>query len=352
MKTSKLLLLVLTLGLIMGLSGGLQAAPQYRYYTTGQGPGSAEQGDRLAINDNNQAVVNFNDRAYLWTLKGGLTDLGDLGGGKSYGHAINNQGQIVGESYIDSTTSHAFLWQSGQITDLGLLSGGVRSTSDSINNLGQVVGRRFDASNNMSTWTWTQTGGLQPLDLQGGIPFSLSDDGRIVGQKNNHAWLWNTPGAGQDLSTNLPAPYTGDSEAHGINQNGQVVLWAMQLNPPYGGASRAFSWTQAGGIKDLGTLGGTDSRAYSINKAGYIVGWSQCSIDGPDAPCLWTPSGGILNLNTLVIDKPPGVTMGDAEAINNHGVIMGQELNGYDLEAAYMLVPTQTSPGGLLLLLE
>ena len=132
MKISKLSAVVLILGLILALSGNLQAAaPQYNYYTTGQGNGS----NAVAINDTGQAVVNFNDRAYLWTLAGGLTDLGDLGGGKSYGYAINNLGQIVGESYIDATTSHAFLWD-GQIHDLGSLSVMVKCVALSINNHG------------------------------------------------------------------------------------------------------------------------------------------------------------------------------------------------------------------------
>jgi probable HAF family extracellular repeat protein len=114
MKTSRLPTLVLILGLTMLLSGNLRAAaPHYRYHTTGQGAG----GVAVAVNDNGQVVVNFNDRAYLWTLAGGLTDLDDLGGGKSYGYAINNLGQIVGESFIDDTTSHAFLWD-GQMHDL------------------------------------------------------------------------------------------------------------------------------------------------------------------------------------------------------------------------------------------
>ena len=49
MKTSKLSAVVLILGLILALSGNLQAAaPQYKYYTTGQGNGSMA----VAINDN------------------------------------------------------------------------------------------------------------------------------------------------------------------------------------------------------------------------------------------------------------------------------------------------------------
>ena len=109
MKISKMSAWCLTLVLIMGLAGSLQAAPRYLYHTTGQGDGSMA----VALNDKNQAVVNFNDHAYLWTLSGGLVDLGHLGGGKSYAYGINNLGQIVGESFINSTTSHAFLWHQG-----------------------------------------------------------------------------------------------------------------------------------------------------------------------------------------------------------------------------------------------
>ncbi len=350
MKTSKLLVLLLTFGLVMGLAGSLQAsAPQYHYYTTGQGPGS----EAVAVNDNGQAVVNFNDRAFLWTLKAGLTDLGDLGGGKSYGYAINNLGQIVGESYIDATTSHGFLWD-GQMSDLGALSSGGRRIATSINNLEQVIGSFF-GDNSFAMFRWTQADGLQLLDLQGGFAMKIIDDGRMVGGNNLHAWLWTAPGAGQDLGT-LAVPYNGEALAHDVNQKGQVVGWAMQPNPPTDSASHAFSWTQSGGLKDLGTLDNTPgySRAFGINNQGYIVGWSDYTSPGGlrTAGCLWTPTGDKLNLDTLVVNKPAGVTIGDAHGINSQGVIVGQ---GNDNGAAYMLVPTQMpnpSPGSLLLLLQ
>ncbi|MCX5889528.1 MAG: hypothetical protein NTY36_08755 [Deltaproteobacteria bacterium] len=337
MKTSKLLVLLLTLGLVMGLAGSLQAAPQYRYYTTGQGPGSEPR----AINDNGHALVNFNDRAYLWSLSGGLTDLGDLGGGKSYGYAINNLGQIVGESYINATTSHAFLWQ-GQMSDLGGLSGGVRSIAVSINNLGIIIGGTFFNEQSISPFRWTPNDKLQPMDLQGGIAFKILDDGRMVGGKNNHAWLWNAPGPGTDLGG---LPGFGYTEAKDININGQVVGFAtptQDVEYP----THAFSWTQGGGLKDLGTQGGPYSRAFSINNQGFFVGWAEAG------GCIWTPSGDKLNLDTLVVNKPAGVTIGDAHGINNKGVIVGQ---GNDNGVAYMLVPAQMpnpSPGSLLLLLQ
>jgi len=340
MMTSRSLTLALTLAWLVGLAGSLQAAPLYRYYTTGQGDGSMA----VAINDKNQAVVNFNDRAYLWTL-GGLTDLGDLGGGKSYAYAINNLGQIVGESYVNSSNSHAFWWKTGDMQDLGGLTGGVRSIAVSINNLGQAVGATIYDNDTFSTFTWTGSGGLQPLDLQGGLAFKIKDDGRMVGQKNNHAWFWSAPGAGQDLGT-LTAPYNGESQALDINQNGQVVGYAMQPNPPNDSASHAFSWTPNGGLKDLGTLGGPHSRAFGITNEGYIVGWADTG--SGTVGCLWTPSGDKLDLNALVIDKPAGVTIGNCTGINGKGVIVG---HGIDNGAAFMLVPIPTANPAVLDLL-
>ncbi len=350
MKISKLSAVVLILGLVLALSGNVQAAvPQYNYYTTGQGNGS----NAVAINDAGQAVVNCNDRAYLWTLSGGLTPLGDLGGGKSYGYAINNLGQIVGESFIDATTPHAFLWD-GQIHDLASQSGEVWSQAFSINNLGVVIGYTFfNGAAYYSMFIWTQADGLQPLDgLQpedgGGYANTIKDDGRMVGEKNTHAWLWPAPGPGTDLGG-----LTGfnNTWAMDINLNGQVVGFANN-NPNDIKLCHAFSWTQADKLKDLG-VEGRNSRAFAINNQGYIVGWSD--FQGDDLVtrgALWTPGGDLINLDTLVVDKPLGVEIGDASAINQEGVIVGQ---GNNNGAAYMLVPIApngSNAGTLMLLLQ
>jgi probable HAF family extracellular repeat protein len=344
MKISKLSAVVLILGLIMALSGNVQAAaPRYNYYTTGQGNGSIA----MAINDAGQAVVNFNDRAYLWTLAGGLTDLGDLGGGKTYGYAINNLGQIVGESYIDATTSHAFLWD-GQMHDLASQSGGVFSRAFAINNLGVVIGHTlFNGEAYLSMFTWTQAGGLQPLDLQHGYASKIKDDGRMVGEKSGHAWLWTAPGPGTDLGGVAGFNYTSAAD---INQNGQAVGFAIQL--PNDKPCHAFSWTEAGALKDLGAEG-RNSWARCINNQGYIVGWSDFQGDYLfTRGALWTPGGDLFNLDILVVDKPLGVQIGDASAINQKGAIVGQ---GNNNGAAYMLVPVAPlglNAGVLMLLLQ
>ena len=69
-----------------------------------------------------------------------VTDLGTLGGGGSQAGAINNRGQVVGSAYTASGDYHAFLWEDGEMTDLGTLPGGSFSFAQAINNRGQVVG--------------------------------------------------------------------------------------------------------------------------------------------------------------------------------------------------------------------
>src|SRR6266436_3521243 len=60
-----------------------------------------------------------NQQSHGFVFTGGaMVDLGSLGGGYSSGIAINNQGQVVGESSTSTGATHAFLWQNGTIADL------------------------------------------------------------------------------------------------------------------------------------------------------------------------------------------------------------------------------------------
>lgn len=87
------------------------------------------------------AMVPFNMRhAVLWR-KGRIIDLGNLGG--SVGQeplAINNRGQIAGQSSLSGTkTYHAFLWD-GKMHDLGALPGDCCSIAEYISDDGTVSG--------------------------------------------------------------------------------------------------------------------------------------------------------------------------------------------------------------------
>jgi probable HAF family extracellular repeat protein len=79
-----------------------------------------------------------------------MTDLGTLGGSYSDPFAINDNGQIVGQSYISGGAQHAFLYSGGGITDLNSLidpaSGWELHSAYDINALGQIVGYGTNAN--------------------------------------------------------------------------------------------------------------------------------------------------------------------------------------------------------------
>ena len=115
------------------------------------------------------------------------------------------------------------------------------------------------------------------------------------------------------------------SLANGINDNGQVVGTSCTQDC----VGHAFSWTQTGGLEDLGTLPGySRSEAYSINDLGQILGAMVCR--STDAGCggtfseavIWEKVGGQWTVTRLGI---PGY--GNRWDINNSGqFVLGGKL--------------------------
>ena len=102
--------------------------------------------DPIAINNRAQVTgIGSDSRAFLWQ-DGAFTDLGTLPGDVvSFGNAINDKGQVVGQSCGASACGgRAFLWENGVMTDLNAL---VPAASPlylfeavGINSRGQIVG--------------------------------------------------------------------------------------------------------------------------------------------------------------------------------------------------------------------
>jgi probable HAF family extracellular repeat protein len=104
----------------------------------------------FAINDSGQVVGDSgwqdgHTHAFLGSVSDGMTDLGTLGGKSSFALGINNNGQVVGWSWItDNSDVHAFLWQNGTMVDINNLispfAGWDLGVAYGINDLGQIVG--------------------------------------------------------------------------------------------------------------------------------------------------------------------------------------------------------------------
>ncbi|MBK9947459.1 MAG: hypothetical protein IPP12_09795 [Nitrospira sp.] len=206
-----------------------------------------------AINNQGQtagiAWGTTNFRPVSWDTAGAITDLGTLGGSYGRADAINDAGQIVGESFTtNDDATHATLWSNGDVIDLGTL-GGTNSKAWGINDLGQIIGSSFLADDVTQHVTlWNANGGA-PIDL--GYDASLSvayylhriaainDLGQIVVAGANGPVLWEN-GVGTDLNSLLPA----DQQIEVNN-----VGWAHNY---------AFDINNQGKIGVFGKLGGVD----------------------------------------------------------------------------------------------
>jgi len=258
-----------------------------------------------------------------------ITDLGTLGGASADARAINNPGQVVGASATASGDTHAFLWTATDgMKDLGTL-GGNFSRAFGINSRGHVVGVSALASGEQRPFLWTPAGGMQDLGTFGGgfgRALSINDLDQVGGSStlpdgSIHAFLWT---AKQGL-TDLVSVVGDHSEVEGINNRQQIVggnNFGDQANQ-FCALTVPFLSGLRGGFQNLGELGTADpcggAFALATNENDVVVGFAENDAFLPRA-FRWTAASGIVDLGTLT--DPGG--FGIARAVNARGQIVGQ----------------------------
>ena len=237
-----------------------------------------------------------------------VVDLGALGGWGSRAQAVNNRGDVVGETSAPTPVGdgvHLFLWQNGLMTDLGTPPPTTMGFVTGITDRGTVlVNTELSRSFLWKDGAWTElpaasATGINKFDAVVG---SYSPPG--VG--GTHAYLF-SGGVLHDLGT-----LGGfSSRATSLNDRGAVV-GASNVAGSFN--DRAFLY-EDGVMKDLGTLGGSDSLAYDVNNRGTVVGSSRLA-SGQVVPFIHDGTG------MRMLFAPPEF-FSEAVAINDRGAIVG-----------------------------
>ena len=118
----------------------------------------------------------------------------------------------------------------------------------------------------------------QPIDLgtlggSSSSPAAINESGQVVGSFNGHAFVWTTTTGMVDLGTSTP------SFATAINSLGHVGGGARPANPLFG-SIHPFLWTPGGGIVDLEPPNvslGLGSGVSALNDVDQVVG----TLDNP-----------------------------------------------------------------------
>ncbi|GFJ89405.1 hypothetical protein Prum_030470 [Phytohabitans rumicis] len=311
------------------VAGALVVAPETASATV------VKRSAALAVNNLTEAagwstVDSGAVHAAVWR-RGGVSDLGTLGGAESKATAINDRGEVVGSSQTATGVWRAFRWtEAAGMTELDVLSGANNCYANDVNILGQVVGYCIVGSSARPVlWSGGSVTDVDPstignADMEGAA-YSINDRGEIFGRQSIYLFVYAGGVRSQIGGTNI---YATDRFG-AINVRAEIVANAMAS----GFDTRARLWKgyypgdPTGYYErfDLALLpGGTDSRVYDINASGESAGWSYSSVGS--RAVLWNSDGAAQDLGHLGGAYSEGYGTNDrSEVVGTSSIASGED---------------------------
>ena len=302
----------------------------------------ASDGSEPMINERGMVagtmLVSRNRHAFLWE-NGKLSDLGILGVGEqasSWASAINDRGEVVGGSSTRGLGYHPFLWRNGRMIDLGTLGEinaiglhlkkgfyGGPGGAGSINNRGQVAGSVTWGKSlvYVRAFLW-QSGRIRELPAPAGTWTSFTTD------MNERGQILGVIEGADPNSRHAVIWHDGritnlgvrDGAEGIINEQGQVLI-----NQYPGNATVRVTLWKNGHSRGIAPTGASRTLAADINDAGTAIVntgdevWNYTTFPYPDGTRAWVwRNGSAVRLPTL-----SGGTSTWATAINNNNQIVG-----------------------------
>lgn len=300
------------------------------------------------VNNSGQVVGGSDNRAFLYE-NGQMKDIGRLSDqGNTQAEAINDNGKVVGTSTaVDperGPVPRAFLYDSkqpnSQMQDLGYTPGTYpNSNAFGINNSDQIVGGTSAGAAIYQDGQWSVL--AAPPGFSPELVKDINDSGLYIGRGEIFSSKWGREVQQPFVGTTAIDTFDNSccrGDALHINDNGDTVGYFSNTDT---GSLHAFLYKD-GQIQDLGLPPDrAASVAYDINNIGQIVGYGVSGGDGAKAFLYekgqWKP------LNAM-IPADSGWNLVSAVAINDEGQIVGLGYNPEGKERAFLLTPGSSTP--------
>lgn len=283
------------------------------------------------VSADGQVVVGYSQgvngvRAFRWTPSGGIEELGGLPSGNwSMATGISADGNTIIGSLGTSDGPRAFLATSGSgLQQLRIPASAYSSSASAVNRDGTtIVGSIAEGSGGSAVmWRYGNADILGTLNGVYADALAVSLDGSVVagssefGGMGNVAFRWTQSDGMQSIGR--LRNHDVYSTAFGVNGDGTIIVGESGDFV----TSRAFMWTPAQGMVDLGVLsGGWLSRAYSVSNAGLIVG--QTTDATSYRAFIWSGEHGIVDLKSYLqaqnVDTSGWDSLYSADAISADG---------------------------------
>jgi len=287
--------------------------------------------------------------AVRWTQAGGLEGLGTLPGGEgSWAFGASRDGLVIagGACEAECLSAQPFRWEyPGPIQGLGYLPGNTYAYGYAISDDGAViVGFGMDQFYDTYPIRWSADQGIVALErFPGGAAayaHAASADGSVIGGRGwddegrEQAARWAADGSIHGLGF-LNDP--GDEEvslATAVTPDGSVIVGMAHGAEGRSHVYQGFTWTQAGGMRPLGTTGphgplaSTCALDVSADASVIVGAWGGPRGTGEGSQAaIWLQGVGWLDLATWLVDEHGldevlGWTLREATAISDDGTVI------------------------------
>lgn len=279
--------------------------------------------------------------------------LGSINDNDSWPIAMNNIGEVAGESYADTavgTTEHVFFWSwPTQAVDIGTLYGGETdphwAVVTAISPTSEMIGETEAADGSTHGYLWTpgatdgMPGNPQMTDLGKFIPMSINTAGQIAGASTDASGNQWAAIYEDGTVTLLPASITV-SQPVSINDAGQVTgtrfLWTP--NSPNGVTGQLTSEPPSASPSSSGSL---QNRRTLLSENGLVAEDTLQSVPGDGSNvyeehgCAWptlslgtstTQDLGALHANAVTQSTTAGLSESTVQAISSVGDVTGSSV--------------------------